>query len=43
MNIVLGTGTPSQDQIFAADLNYDGSVNVLDIILLVNTILADDL
>ena len=43
VNIVLGTGTPSQDQIFAADLNYDGSVNVLDIILLVNTILADDL
>ena len=43
VNIVLGIGTPSQDQIFAADLNYDGSVNVLDIILLVNTILADDL
>ena len=41
VNIVLGTGTPSQDQIFAADLNYDGSVNVLDILVIVNLILGE--
>ena len=40
VNIVIETYEPSYDEFSAADLNSDGVVDVLDIVLLVNAILG---
>ena len=41
VNIIVGTYDPSDDEFSAADMNSDGVVDVLDIVILVNAILGD--
>ncbi len=41
VNIVIETYEPSNDEFSAADMNSDGLVDVLDIVILVNAILRD--
>ena len=40
VNIIIETYTPSDNEFSAADLNSDGVVDVLDIVILVNAILG---
>ena len=40
VNIVIETYEPSDDEFSAADMNSDGVVDVLDIVMLVNAILG---
>jgi hypothetical protein len=40
LNIVLSPEDYNECQIFVSDLNEDGSINIQDIILLVNIILS---
>ena len=39
INFVLGSDTPTSDEMILSDLNQDGIINVLDIVSLVNLIL----
>ena len=39
VNFVLGIIEPTEAQLFAADINEDGMLNVLDIVQIVNIIL----
>ena len=41
VNYALYIETPNDLQFWAADLNQDGSINVLDVVLLVDLILGD--
>ena len=41
VNFVLGTDTPSNNEIYAADINGDGILNILDVVTMVNWILSD--
>ena len=41
VNIIIEIYTPSDDEYSAADMNSDGMVDVLDIVILVNAILGD--
>ena len=41
VNIIIETYIPSDDEYSAADMNSDGMVDVLDIVILVNAILGD--
>jgi len=40
VNFVLGVDSPSDIETLASDINGDGTINVLDIVLLVNIILG---
>ena len=40
VNIIVETYTPSDNEFSAADMNSDGVVDVLDIVILVNAILG---
>jgi len=40
LNFILSVDNPSNEEMAAADLNEDGILNVLDIVLLVNLILG---
>ena len=42
VGIIIGTFDPSEEQQSAADINQDGTVDVLDLVVLVNYILAPD-
>ena len=39
VGFVLGTSTPTEDQVCLSDVNGDGTVNVVDIVVIVNDIL----
>ena len=39
VNIILGYSNPSDDELWAADMNNDDLVNIQDIVILVNNIL----
>ena len=39
-NFILGVNTPNEYEQLAADLNQDLNINVLDVVILVNTILS---
>jgi hypothetical protein len=41
VNFVLENDTPTADEIDAADINQDGVLNVIDVVLLVNEILGN--
>jgi hypothetical protein len=41
VNIIVETFYPSEDEFSAADMNSDGAVDVLDIVILANAILGD--
>jgi hypothetical protein len=42
VNGILGTTELTATQIQLADLNVDGNINILDIVLIVNLVLADN-
>ena len=39
INIIIGNVNPTSIQLIAGDLNIDGTIDVLDVVQLVNTIL----
>ena len=41
IGIIIETHIPTDDELSAADINGDGIVDILDIVLLVNTIVGD--
>ena len=41
VNFALYTEDPTNSQFWASDLNNDGAINVLDIVMMVNLILGD--
>ena len=43
INISIDIYTPSNEEFVASDANQDGSVNILDIIELVNIIIGNDI
>ncbi|UCE18582.1 MAG: hypothetical protein JSV84_17305 [Gemmatimonadota bacterium] len=40
LHIILGTHAPTSGQSWAADVNEDGAVNIVDAVVLVNIILG---
>ena len=39
INIILNNFEPNMQEIWCADINYDGNINIQDVILIVNMIL----
>ena len=39
INIIIGNSSPTSDQLITADLNIDGTIDVLDVVQLINHIL----
>ena len=38
IGFILGTMSPDDNQLFVGDLNFDGIIDILDIVLIVNII-----
>ena len=41
VNFVLGSSSPTEEQMLAGDMNQDGILNILDVISIVNEILGN--
>ena len=40
VNVILNLVEPTNDQLYAGDINGDGAINILDAVMLVNMILS---
>ena len=40
MNIIIGNYEPSDDEFMSSDLNDDGIINIIDIVILTNIIIG---